>query len=119
MIALIGLGNPGTKYKNNRHNVGYLFIDQFLNDRDNAINEKKFNGELSSFLIKWEKDLTDLWNTGLFNLIILFKFVFTESWTSESENLPNSILYNLTHRWYAENNLGFFQFGYIGTTSIE
>ena len=45
MIALIGLGNPGTKYKNNRHNVGYLFIDQFLIDRDNAINEKKFNGD--------------------------------------------------------------------------
>ena len=50
MIALIGLGNPGTKYKNNRHNVGYLFIDQFLIDRDDAVNEKKFNGELSSFL---------------------------------------------------------------------
>ena len=58
MIALIGLGNPGTKYKNNRHNVGYLFIDQFLNDRDNAINEKKFNGELSSFLFKKKKIFT-------------------------------------------------------------
>ena len=55
MIALIGLGNPGTKYKNNRHNVGYLFIDQFLIDRENTINEKKFNGELSSFLFKKKK----------------------------------------------------------------
>ena len=58
MIALIGLGNPGTKYKNNRHNVGYLFIDQFLIDRDDAINEKKFNGELSSFLFKKKKIFT-------------------------------------------------------------
>ena len=34
MVALIGLGNPGTKHKNNRHNVGYLFIDQLLQDHD-------------------------------------------------------------------------------------
>ncbi len=27
MRLLIGLGNPGEKYKNNRHNVGHLVID--------------------------------------------------------------------------------------------
>ena len=27
MKLLIGLGNPGEKYKNNRHNAGYLFVD--------------------------------------------------------------------------------------------
>jgi len=26
-ILIIGLGNPGTKYKNNRHNAGRLFVD--------------------------------------------------------------------------------------------
>ena len=27
MILIVGLGNPGKKYINNRHNVGYMFID--------------------------------------------------------------------------------------------
>ena len=50
MIALIGLGNPGTKHKNNRHNVGYLFIDQLLQDHDDVMREKKFDGELARLL---------------------------------------------------------------------
>lgn len=37
MIAIIGLGNPGEKYKENRHNAGYMFIDYFLqNQNDKA-----------------------------------------------------------------------------------
>ena len=27
MYLLVGLGNPGTKYCYNRHNIGYMVID--------------------------------------------------------------------------------------------
>jgi PTH1 family peptidyl-tRNA hydrolase len=30
MRLVIGLGNPGSKYKNNRHNVGHMVIDALL-----------------------------------------------------------------------------------------
>ena len=30
MKLILGLGNPGEKYKNNRHNIGYMAVDALL-----------------------------------------------------------------------------------------
>jgi PTH1 family peptidyl-tRNA hydrolase len=52
MILLVGLGNPGTKYENTRHNAGFLAIDHiadkfFLDKKSNKFESEVFSGEIS------------------------------------------------------------------------
>ncbi len=52
MKLIIGLGNPGTKYENNRHNVGFRVVNALATklQRDQAI-KWEANGKLDSSLI--------------------------------------------------------------------
>ncbi|MCK4797692.1 MAG: aminoacyl-tRNA hydrolase [Spirochaetes bacterium] len=40
MHLIMGLGNPGKKYTNNRHNIGFMFLD-YLVDKNNLNQFKK------------------------------------------------------------------------------
>ena len=49
MRIIVGLGNPGEKYKNNRHNAGFIMLDKIqkeLNFSDFKF-DNKFNAEIS------------------------------------------------------------------------
>lgn len=43
---IIGLGNPGEKFKKNRHNIGFLICDGILKKLDNFESEIKFFGQI-------------------------------------------------------------------------
>lgn len=47
MWLLVGLGNPGDKYKENRHNVGFMVVDQIADDNMFPGFKSKFNGEIA------------------------------------------------------------------------
>ncbi len=47
MTLVAGLGNPGNKYKNNRHNIGFMVIDALLYDlKPTNISKSIFKGDL-------------------------------------------------------------------------
>lgn len=41
MFVIVGLGNPGKKYENTRHNVGFIAIDALAEKYGISLNEKK------------------------------------------------------------------------------
>ena len=55
MYLLAGLGNPGNSYKNNLHNIGFLFIDYLVKSYD--LNYKKgFDGHYALLRMQ-DKDI--------------------------------------------------------------
>lgn len=55
MKLFVGLGNPGSKYAGNRHNIGFMALDQIASDHNFAPWRKKFQGQLAEGRLGREK----------------------------------------------------------------
>ena len=57
MIIIVGLGNPGTQYAGNRHNIGFMAVDALQRTPTFSPWSKKFKAEISEGEIGGEKVL--------------------------------------------------------------
>ena len=57
MLLFVGLGNPGAKYAGNRHNIGFMALDQIASDHGFGPWKAKFQGQISEGRLGSEKVL--------------------------------------------------------------
>jgi PTH1 family peptidyl-tRNA hydrolase len=57
MLLLAGLGNPGREHAGNRHNIGYMAIDEIARRYNFAAARHRFHGELADGRIDGKKVL--------------------------------------------------------------
>ena len=55
MKLIVGLGNPEFRYKNTRHNIGFLIINKLSKKFDIPVKKRKYKGILGKGSIRGEK----------------------------------------------------------------
>jgi PTH1 family peptidyl-tRNA hydrolase len=57
MLLVVGLGNPGPGYANNRHNIGFMAVDEIVRRHGFAAPRRRFQGETFEGMVGGEKVL--------------------------------------------------------------
>jgi len=55
MLLFVGLGNPGAKYQGNRHNIGFMVLDEMARRHGFAPWRRRFQGETSEGTLDRER----------------------------------------------------------------
>jgi PTH1 family peptidyl-tRNA hydrolase len=55
MLLFVGLGNPGAKYQGNRHNIGFLAVDDIARRHGFAPWRRRFQGETAEGTLERER----------------------------------------------------------------
>ncbi len=55
MFLVVGLGNPGSKYENNRHNIGFKAVDDIFHRFSFSAWSQKFNADMAKGSIDQRK----------------------------------------------------------------
>jgi PTH1 family peptidyl-tRNA hydrolase len=51
-FLIVGLGNPGREYRNNRHNIGFVVLDQLAGKLDTSFSKMKMNALMTAVRYK-------------------------------------------------------------------
>ncbi len=57
MILIVGLGNPGEKYARQRHNIGFMAVDEIIRRHNFSPERKRFQGLVCEGTLDGEKAL--------------------------------------------------------------
>ena len=90
MKLIVGLGNPGKNYENTRHNVGFIFLDSYLDSKRIELNKKKFNGLYTDYVGEKGEELVDVERSPI--------FVSKAFWSSTDVNVL-SIISFISHKF--------------------
>ncbi|AYW47773.1 aminoacyl-tRNA hydrolase [Tetragenococcus osmophilus] len=57
MKMIVGLGNPGKKYENTKHNVGFMTVDRLAKTYNTSFKKSSFEAQVADFFVNGEKIL--------------------------------------------------------------
>ena len=55
MKLIFGLGNPGRRYENTRHNIGYMLVNLIAKNNKVSFKSSKFDADIAEYYYKNEK----------------------------------------------------------------